>query len=94
MKKLLAGVAGALCIGLFAPAAQAAPLGGAGHGSVGVSSEVIQVHGLHSSCKRDRFGWHRSYVWGRQRCAPQWMKHHHRHHHKHHKHHKHGKKKH
>ncbi|MCC7252156.1 hypothetical protein, partial [Hyphomicrobium sp.] len=71
MKTLLAGVAGALCIGLFAPVAQAAPLGVAGNASsAGATSEVIRVHGLHSSCQRDRSGWHRSYLWGRQRCTP------------------------
>jgi hypothetical protein len=87
MKKLIAGLAGAISIGFLASAAQAAPLGAAGNASAtGVSSEVIQVHGLHSACRRDRFGWHRSYVWGRQRCAPPWMKHHHHHKHKHHKH--------
>lgn len=92
MNKLLAGLAGAFAIGFFASGAQAASFGGAGSASsTGVSSEVIQVHGLHSSCKRDRFGWHRSHVWGRQRCVPAWLKHHHRHHHHHHK--KHWKKK-
>lgn len=89
MKKLLAGLAGALSLALFAPALQAAPLGAAGNASsAGASSEVIQVHGIHGSCQRDRFGWHRSYIWGRQRCVPAWMKHHHRHHHHHHHHHK------
>lgn len=86
MKTLLAGLAGAISIGFLATAAQAAPLGAVGAASAsGASSEVIQVHGLHSACRRDRFGWHRSYVWGRQRCIPAWMKHHHRHHHKHHR---------
>ncbi|MBN8911174.1 MAG: hypothetical protein J0H65_03775 [Rhizobiales bacterium] len=95
MHKLIAGLAGALSIGFLASAAQAAPLGAAGSASAtGASTEVIQVHGLHSSCQRDRFGWHRAYIWGRQRCAPAWMKHHHRPHMKHHKHYKHGKKKH
>lgn len=89
MKKALAGLAGALSFALLATSAQAAPLGAAGQATSAVAaSEVIQVHGLHSSCQRDRFGWHRSYLWGRQRCAPVWMKHHH-HKHKH----KHWKKK-
>ncbi len=93
MKKFIAGLAGAISIGFLASAAQAAPLGAAGTTSeTGASSEVIQVHGLHSACRRDRFGWHRSYVWGRQRCVPVWLHHHHRPHH--HKHHKHWKKKH
>jgi hypothetical protein len=91
MNKLIAGLAGVLSIGFLASAAQAAPLGGAGKASAtGASSEIIQVHGLHSSCQRDRFGWHRSYIWGRQRCGPTWRKHHHHQH----KPHKHWKKKH
>lgn len=82
MKKLLAGLAGALSLALFAPALQAAPLGAAGKApGANVSSEIIQVHGIHSSCKRDRFGWHRSHIWGRERCAPRWHKHHHHNHH-------------
>lgn len=87
MKKLLAGLAGALTVALFASASQAAPLGGASKATgTGVQSEIIQVHGIHGACRLDRFGWHRSYVWGRQRCAPPRWKHHHRHHHHHHKH--------
>ncbi|WP_295558852.1 hypothetical protein [uncultured Hyphomicrobium sp.] len=78
MRKLLAGLAGALAIALFAPALQAAPLGAAGNASgAQVSSEIIQVHGLHSACRRDRFGWHRSHIWGRERCVPHWLRHHH-----------------
>lgn len=93
MKKLMAGFAGAISIGFLATAAQAAPLGGAGNASAaGVTSEIIQVHGLHSSCSRDRFGWHRSYVWGRQRCVPVWQKHHRPY--KHYKRHRNWKKKH
>lgn len=90
MKKLLAGVAGALSLALLAPATQAAPLGATGNASgAGATSEIIQVHGIHASCKRDRFGWHRSHLWGRERCRPAWMKHDHHHHGK-----KHWKKKH
>lgn len=78
MNKALAGLAGAICIALFAPVAKAAPLSAAGNASsAGVTSEVIPVHGLHSTCKRDRFGWHRSYLWGRQGCVPAWLRHHH-----------------
>lgn len=78
MKKSLFALAGALCFGVVASTAQAAPLGAAGNASsAAASSEVIQVHGLHSSCKRDGRGWHRSHLWGRQACAPP----HHRHHH-------------
>lgn len=81
MKKALAGLAGAISFALLASSAQAAPLGAAGHAtSAGVTSEVIQVHGLHASCQRDRRGWHRSYIWGRQKCTPPRHRHHHRHH--------------
>lgn len=91
MTKLFAALAGAICIGLMAPVAQAAPLAGAASASSSTgTSEIIRVHGLHSSCKLDRGGWHRSHIWGRERCAPpRWHKHHHHHHGK-----KHWKKKH
>ncbi|MDQ8697199.1 hypothetical protein [Hyphomicrobium sp. LHD-15] len=81
MKKILFALAGALCFGVVASAAEAAPLGAAGTASAAAAtSEVIQVHGLHSSCKVDRRGWHRSHFWGRERCfPPHWRKHHHRH---------------
>lgn len=77
MKKSLAILAGAACFGLLASAASAASLGAAGSASAAAApaSDVIQVHGIHSSCKVDGRGWHRSYLWGRQRCAP--PKHHH-----------------
>lgn len=82
MKKLIAGAAGAICLGLFASMAHAAPLGGSGAAtSPALSSEIIQVHGLHTSCQRDRRGWHRSYLWGRQACTPPRA---HRHKHKRH----------
>ncbi|WP_333794388.1 hypothetical protein [Hyphomicrobium sp.] len=82
MKRTLAGLAGALSFALLASGAQAAPLGAAGSAATaGLTSEVIQVHGLHASCKRDHRGWHRSYIWGRQRCAPPNYRHHNRHHH-------------
>lgn len=100
MKIYFAGLAGALALGLLAPVAEAAPLAGAGGTPPAASSEVIQVHGLHSSCRLDKFGWHRSYVWGRAPCGggPRFHHHHHhhhkKHHHNHHDHHHHGKKKH
>ena len=75
MTKLLAGLAGALCLGLFASVSQAAPLGGADASASAAPSAIIQVHGLHSSCKLDKKGWHRSYLWGRKWCVP-----HHPHH--------------
>lgn len=90
MNKLLAGLAAAIVVGFSASVVQAAPLGSAGNASsTAVSSDVIQVHGLHASCQRDRRGWHRSHLWGRERCIPAWMKRHHHHHGK-----KHWKKKH
>lgn len=85
MKKLIAGLAGALCVGLFSTVSQAAPLGGAnGAAAAPVGPAVIQVHGLHGACMLDKRGWHRSYVWGRQWCKPPHMHHHHHHHHKKH----------
>lgn len=86
MKKALAGLAGAISFAFLASTAHAAPLGAAGQASsTGVTSEVIQVHGLHTTCQRDRRGWHRSYIWGRQSCTPPQ-------HHRHHRHHRHKKR--
>lgn len=96
MNKIVAGLAAALSLGLLATAAEAAPLGAAGSASgAAAPSDLIQVHGLHSSCKLDKKGWHRSHVWGRQACKPPRHDRHDRHDHhgkKHEK--KHGKKKH
>jgi hypothetical protein len=69
MTKTLAGLAGVICFGLFAPMAQAAPLGGSADASFAAgTSEIIRVHGIHSSCQWDKFGRHRSRPWGRQYC--------------------------
>jgi hypothetical protein len=71
MNKLVAGIAGAISIALFAPIAQAAPLSGTGASpSTGIASEIVPVHGWHITCQRDRYGWHRSRVWGREKCVP------------------------
>lgn len=86
MKKIIAGAAGAICFGLFASMAQAAPLGATGGAtSSALPSEIIQVHGLHTSCQRDGRGWHRSYLWGRVACTPP-RAHRHKHKHRHKKH--------
>jgi hypothetical protein len=84
MIKTVAAIAGALSLALLASTAQAAPLGTAGNASqAAAGSDVVQVHGLHSACRRDGRGWHRSYIWGRQSCYPP---------HRQHRHHHHGKK--
>lgn len=71
MTKTLAGLAGVVCLGALTTFAQAAPLSGnAQTNSTAAASNVIQVHGWHISCQRDRNGWHRSRVWGRERCVP------------------------
>ena len=70
MTKTLAGLAGVVCLGALTTFAQAAPLGNAQTNSAPAASNVIQVHGWHLSCQRDRKGWHRSHVWGRERCVP------------------------
>jgi hypothetical protein len=71
MTRTLAGLAGALCLGLLASVAQAAPLGSVGDSrSVAISSDLVRVHGIHITCRRDKYGWHRSHVWGRERCVP------------------------
>lgn len=71
MTRTLAGLAGVVCLGALTTFAQAAPLGGsAPTNSTAATSNVIQTHGWHLSCQRDRRGWHRSHVWGRERCVP------------------------
>jgi hypothetical protein len=71
MKRTFAGLTGLMCLGCLAVAAQAAPLGSAAATAPAARpSNVIEAHGIHWSCKRDRYGWHRSHVWGRERCVP------------------------
>lgn len=71
MKRAIAGLAGLMCIGCLAGATQAAPLGAsAGAAPTAQSSDVIKTHGIHWTCRRDQHGWHRSHVWGRERCVP------------------------
>lgn len=99
MKKLIAAAVGLLALGAVATSANAAPLAGAKGLAVvqtEVSSNVIKVHGVHRSCRLDRFGWHRAPFPGARRyCGgPRryWRKHRHhrRHHHRHHRrHHRH-----
>lgn len=61
-----AGVlAGAASVASAAPVA-VAPVDGASNGM------VIQVHGDHGSCQRDRRGWHRHNKWGERRSCRQW----------------------
>jgi len=94
-KKLLAAAFGLLALGVVAGTGNAAPLTGATNGLLAAKAEtsnVIQVHGRHSSCRRDRFGWHRSPRHGvRTFCRPgkRW---HRRHYHKHHHHHRHHRR--
>ena len=38
----------------------------------GVSSNLIQVHGDHRDCRRDRRGWHRHNRWGERRACRRW----------------------
>ncbi len=38
----------------------------------GVHSDIIQVHGDHRSCQRDRRGWHRHNRWGERRSCRRW----------------------
>ena len=39
---------------------------------VGVSSEVVLVHGNHRSCERGRRGWHRHNRYGERRPCREW----------------------
>lgn len=72
MKRTFAGLAGLMCIGFLAGTVQAAPLGAAADTRpTAASSNVVQAHyGIHWSCRRDSAGWHRSHIWGRERCVP------------------------
>ncbi len=38
----------------------------------GVRSDIIQVHGNHADCRRDRHGWHRHNRWGERRSCRRW----------------------
>jgi len=38
----------------------------------GVHSNIIQVHGNHADCRRDRHGWHRHNRWGERRACRRW----------------------
>ncbi|MBN9260238.1 MAG: hypothetical protein J0I57_22055 [Hyphomicrobium sp.] len=38
----------------------------------GVSSDIIQVHGNHADCRRDRGGWHRHNRFGERRACRRW----------------------
>lgn len=84
MSKTIAGLAGAACLLFAATAANAATLSGSGtHATGAASSSVILAHGIHTTCQRDKRGWHRSYPW-RKACAkenhwrPGWKKHDHK----------------
>jgi len=33
---------------------------------------IVQVHGDHASCRRDRRGWHRHNRWGERRSCRRW----------------------
>lgn len=71
MTKTFAGLAGAVCLGLLATTAGAAPLGPtAADRSVATEQNLVRVHGIHVTCRRDKHGWHRSHLWGRQTCTP------------------------
>lgn len=71
MSKLIAGIAGAICLGLTATMASAAPVGVAGAGApASAESGITLVHGRHYACERDKWGWHRSTKFGREECGP------------------------
>ena len=38
----------------------------------GVTDGLIQVHGCHSDCRRDRFGWHRHNRFCERRSCSRW----------------------
>jgi hypothetical protein len=61
-------------VGLLAATATIASAAPAGVGQIadGVSNGVVQVHGNHRSCQRDRGGWHRHNEWGERRRCRAW----------------------
>jgi hypothetical protein len=70
MSKTIAGLAGAACLLFVASTANAATLSGSSTQATGsATSSVILAHGIHTTCQRDKLGWHRSYPW-RKACAP------------------------
>jgi hypothetical protein len=63
-------VAAALTV--TASLAGAAPVTHVGDIVTAPGSDVLQVHGFHQSCARDRFGWHRHNQWGERRRCRTW----------------------
>jgi hypothetical protein len=62
---------------VFTAAASVVSMAGAAPANVGqladgVSSNVTRVHGNHSTCRRDRHGWHRHNRWGERRRCRAW----------------------
>lgn len=64
-------MAAAALLAATASVAGAAPTN-VGHMPVGLSSDVVQVHGDHRSCQRGPGGWHRHNRYGERRHCREW----------------------
>ncbi len=71
MKRVIKALTAAGFLAGMASIASAAPVAVAPVDGVN-NSNVIQVHGDHRSCQRDRRGWHRHNRWGERRACRPW----------------------
>ena len=63
-------LAGFLAVG--GPAATAATFPNLKEAAPVAGSNILQVHGYHERCARDRRGWHRHDFWGERRRCRRW----------------------
>jgi hypothetical protein len=72
LNRALKVVSAAAFMAATATLAGAAPATKLGNVAPEADSIVLQVHGSHRSCSRDRFGWHRHNDWGERRRCRTW----------------------
>jgi hypothetical protein len=72
MNGTLKALAAATVLAATASLAGAAPVTKLGSVAEKADSSVLEVHGLHQHCARDRYGWHRHNQWGERRRCRTW----------------------
>lgn len=72
MLKSLKILATAALFAATASAANAAPASPVGDLANGLTNNLVQVHGNHRACARDRGGWHRHNRFGERRPCRVW----------------------
>jgi hypothetical protein len=70
--KALGSAAAAAVLALIVVPAKAAPMQSSAAGASAQESGIIQVHGVHRSCKLGPAGWHRHTKWGERRVCRPW----------------------